>query len=165
MSASSSSYRGNPDAVSALVQPDRVHRDLYISPELFELEQEHFFANTWNYIGHDSQIPAAGDYFTFELAGRPLLAVRQADASVRVMMNRCAHKGARLVSARDGSTGKYFRCPYHAWVFRTDGSLHSVPLKKGYEGTEFAQCEAAKGLVSVPNVRAFAPFAVLSAAM
>jgi phenylpropionate dioxygenase-like ring-hydroxylating dioxygenase large terminal subunit len=34
-----------------------VHRDLYIDPELFRLEQEHFFANTWNYVGHDSQIP------------------------------------------------------------------------------------------------------------
>ena len=41
-------------------QPDRVHRDLYIDPELFELEQEHFFANTWNYVGHDSQVPNAG---------------------------------------------------------------------------------------------------------
>ena len=53
-------YRDNPDAVRALVQPDRVHRDLYIDPELFELEQEHFFANTWNYVGHDSQLPQAG---------------------------------------------------------------------------------------------------------
>jgi len=40
------SYRDNPEAVRALVQNDRVHRDLYISQELFELEQEHFFANT-----------------------------------------------------------------------------------------------------------------------
>ena len=38
-------------------EPDRVHRDLYIDPELFALEQEHFFANTWNYVGHDSQLP------------------------------------------------------------------------------------------------------------
>ena len=42
------------------MQPDRVHRDLYISAELFELEQEHFFANTWNYVGHDSQLPKTG---------------------------------------------------------------------------------------------------------
>ena len=57
-------YRGNPDAVRALVQPDRVHRDLYTSEELFELEQEHFFANTWNYVGHESQIPKVGDYLS-----------------------------------------------------------------------------------------------------
>ena len=85
------SYRGDPEAVRALVQPDRVHRDLYIDRELFELEQEHFFANTWNYLGHDSQIPKAGDYLSVDIAGRPLMAVRQADGSVKVLMNRCAH--------------------------------------------------------------------------
>ena len=53
------SYRGNPDAVRALVQADRVHRDLYTSQELFELEQEHFFANTWNYAGPRKPDPEA----------------------------------------------------------------------------------------------------------
>ena len=62
--------------ILGLVQPDRVHRDLYISEEIFRLEQEHFFANTWNYVGHDSQIPKAGDYLTATVAGRPLIAVR-----------------------------------------------------------------------------------------
>ena len=44
----------------ALVEDDRVHRDLYLSEELFALEQQHFFANTWNYVGHASQVPNAG---------------------------------------------------------------------------------------------------------
>src|SRR5262245_37333648 len=56
----SSKYAGRPDAVRALVQPDRVHRDLYIDEELFALEREHFFSNTWNYVGHDSQVPQPG---------------------------------------------------------------------------------------------------------
>ena len=86
-----STYRNNPDAIRALVQPDRVHRDLYISPELFALEQEHFFANTWNYAGHDSQLPKPGDYLSVEIAGRPLIVVRHSDGTVRVLMNRCAH--------------------------------------------------------------------------
>ena len=129
----SPNYRGNPRAVRELVRADGVHRDLYINEEIFALEQEHFFANTWNYVGHDSQVPAAGDYITTDLAGQPLLLVRQSDGSVRVLKNRCAHKGSRLVSAPSGSAGKYFRCPYHAWVYRIDGSLQSVPLKKGYD--------------------------------
>ncbi len=53
--------------VAALVQPDRVHRDLYLSEEVFRLEQEHFFANTWNYVGHASQIPQPGDYLTVDI--------------------------------------------------------------------------------------------------
>ncbi|GEM_PF-2225744 len=48
--------------IAALVQPDRVHRDVYLSDEVFALEREHFFANTWNYLGHASQVPAPGDY-------------------------------------------------------------------------------------------------------
>lgn len=130
------SYRGNPDAVRALVQADRVHRDLYTSQELFELEQEHFFANTWNYAGHESQLPKPGDWISNEIAGRPLIIVRHTDGSVRAMMNRCAHKGSRLVTAPCGNTGKFFRCPYHAWTFKTDGSLLAIPLKNGYEGTQ-----------------------------
>jgi phenylpropionate dioxygenase-like ring-hydroxylating dioxygenase large terminal subunit len=155
---SASRYRDNPDAVRALVQPDRVHRDLYISAELFGLEQEHFFANTWNYIGHDSQVPKPGDYLSADIAGRPLIAVRHTDGSVRVMMNRCAHKGSRLVSAPCGNTGKFFRCPYHAWTFKTDGALLAIPLKSGYEGTALHECEASKGLTTVPNVKLYRGF-------
>ena len=151
-------YRGNPEAVRALVQPDRVHRDLYIDPEIFELEQEHFFANTWNYVGHDSQIPKPGDWIRNEIAGQPLIVVRHTDDTVRVLMNRCAHKGSRLVSAPCGNTGRHFRCPYHAWTFRTDGSLLSMPLKNGYEGTRLHECETARGLATVKNVRLYRGF-------
>ena len=152
------SYLGNPDAVRALVQPDRVHRDLYIDPEVFALEQEHFFANTWNYVGHASQLPKPGDYITNEIAGQPLIVVRHGDDSVRVLMNRCAHKGSRVASQACGNTGKFFRCPYHAWTYRTDGSLLSMPLKNGYEGTALSECDAAKGLATVKNVRLYRGF-------
>jgi len=153
MPASSSTYRDNPAAIRALVEPDRVHRDLYISQELFELEQEHFFANTWNYVGHDSQLPNAGDYVTADIAGRPLIVVRHSDGSVRVLMNRCAHKGSRLVSAPCGNTGKFFRCPYHAWAYKTDGALIGIPLKKAYDGTGFGETGSAKGLTPVKDMR------------
>jgi benzoate/toluate 1,2-dioxygenase subunit alpha len=152
------SYRDNPEAVRALVQPDRVHRDLYIDPEIFELEQEHFFPNTWNYIGHDSQIPKSGDFITVDLAGRPLIAVRHTDGSVKVLLNRCAHKGSRLATDPCGNTGKFFRCPYHAWTYKTDGSLLSIPLKSGYESTRLHECENGKGLTAVKNVRLYRGF-------
>ncbi|HEY9064900.1 MAG TPA: Rieske 2Fe-2S domain-containing protein, partial [Burkholderiaceae bacterium] len=152
------SYRGNPAALRALVQPDRVHRDLYISPEVFELEQEHFFANTWNYVGHASQVPNAGDYITNEIAGRPLIVVRQGDGSIKALMNRCAHKGSRLVTQPCGNTGKFFRCPYHAWSYKTDGSPLAIPLKNGYEGTRLHDCEGGRGLTVLPHLREYRGF-------
>ena len=89
--------------ILALVQEDRVHRDLYLSQELFALEQRHFFANTWIFVGHASQVPDAGDYVAVEIAGQPLLMVRQADGSIRVLNNRCAHKGMPLATDACGS--------------------------------------------------------------
>ena len=152
------SYLHNPEAVRALVQPDRVHRDLYINEEIFQLEQAHFFANTWNYVGHESQIPKSGDWITNTVGGRPLIVVRHTDGSVQVMMNRCAHKGSKIVSAPRGNTGKYFRCPYHAWTFKTDGAVLGIPLKAGYDHTQLHACESSKGLAKVPHVRSYRGF-------
>lgn len=154
-------YLNNPDAVRALVQPDRVHRDLYINQEIFQLEQTHFFVNIWNYAGHESQIPDAGDWISNDIGGRPLLVVRQADGSIKAMMNRCAHKGSRLVSAPSGNTGKHFRCPYHAWTFKTDGSLLAIPLRNAYENTRLNECESGKGLTGLTHLRTYRGFIFL----
>ncbi len=153
-----STYRDSPEAIRALVQPDRVHRDVYIDEELFELEQQHFYGNTWNFVAHGSQLPRPGDYVTLDLAGRPLLVVRQPDGSVRVLYNRCAHKGTKLASDECGSAGKFIRCPYHAWTYKLDGAPLSIPLKAGYEGTGLAQCESGRGLSAVANVAVYRDF-------
>ncbi|MEY2617626.1 MAG: hypothetical protein RL522_628 [Pseudomonadota bacterium] len=144
--------------VHALVEDDRVHRDLYTSPELFALEQEHLFANTWNFVGHASQVPKVGDYVMVTIAGRPLLMVRQADGSVGVLHNRCAHKGAQLVSAPTGNVGRIFRCPYHSWTYKLDGSPVAVPLRAGYEGTRLASSESGAGLEALRHVATYRDF-------
>lgn len=152
------SYRDHPEAIRALVQEDRVHRDLYLSEELFALEQERFFANTWFYAGHASQVPNTGDYWALELAGRPVMMVRQADGAVRVFYNRCAHKGSRLVTDESGNAGKFFRCPYHAWTYKLDGAPLAIPLKAGYEGTRLKECESGRGLVELKNTAVYRDF-------
>jgi phenylpropionate dioxygenase-like ring-hydroxylating dioxygenase large terminal subunit len=140
------SYRDRPESIQALVQPDRVHRDLYLNEELFALEQDRFFAATWSYVGHASEVPLPGDYRALDIAGRPVVMVRQPDGAVRVLYNRCAHKGTRLVSDERGNTGRFFRCPYHAWTYRLDGTPLAVPLRQGYEGTALRDCESGRGM-------------------
>jgi phenylpropionate dioxygenase-like ring-hydroxylating dioxygenase large terminal subunit len=152
------SYRHHPDRIAALVQDDRVHRDLYLSEEIFALEQERLFANTWVFLGHASQVPEAGDFVTQEVAGRPLLMVRQPDGAVHVMYNRCAHKGTQLVTDESGNTGRFFRCPYHAWTYKLDGAPLGVPLKNGYEGTQLKACESGQGLSVVKHVKVYRDF-------
>ena len=142
------SYRDDPRAIERLVEHDRVHRDVYTDPEIFQLEMERLWSRTWVYVGHASQIPNAGDFITVDIAAKPVIMVRTTDGAVRVLMNRCAHKGTKVVSDLSGNAGKTFRCPYHAWTYRLDGTLLNIPLKDGYQGTRLQ----AEGLPVVKNV-------------
>lgn len=151
-------YRGDAEAIRSLVRDTEVHRDVYVDDEVFQLEMEHLFANAWTYVGHDSQIPNAGDYFGTTIGNQPVLMVRHSDGNVHVLFNRCPHKGTRITSETRGNTGKFFRCPYHAWSFRTDGSLLAIPLRKGYENTGFEHSHAGPGMSPVKHVRNYRGF-------
>ena len=151
-------YTGNPAAVEALVQTHRVHRDTYVDREIYELEMKHLFSNAWIFVGHDSQVPRPGDYFTTQVGSQPVIMVRHSDKQVYVVYNRCPHKGTKIAIDRSGNTGKFFRCPYHAWSFKTNGCLLAIPLKKGYADTGLEELEAAKGLKPVGAVRNYRGF-------
>lgn len=145
-------YRSDPAAIRALVRDTEVHKDIFIDQELFELEMERLFTRTWVYVGHDSQVPKPGDFFTTTVGDQSVVMVRHSDQTVRVIINRCAHKGVQVVTETQGNTGRFFRCPYHAWTFKTDGSLLGVPLRKGYENTGFDDTEAKLGMPEVKAV-------------
>lgn len=151
-------YQGNIGAVEKLVREMEVHRDVYVSSEIFELEMEHLFPNTWVYVGHASQIAKPGDFLTATVGRQPVLATRHTDGTVHVFHNRCPHKGTKIASEPCGNTGKFFRCPYHAWSFKTDGSFLSIPLKKGYDGVGFEQSQASEGLPKVGDFKVYRDF-------
>ena len=109
------------DTLRALVRPDRVHRDFYVSPEVFELEMERIFGRAWLIVGHESQVPHPGDYVTPAVAGQPVIMSRGGDGRVHLLFNRCSHRGARVCTERSGNA-KRFECPYHGWVYHTDGT-------------------------------------------
>jgi phenylpropionate dioxygenase-like ring-hydroxylating dioxygenase large terminal subunit len=146
-------YRDDAGALKRLIEDARVHRDVYTDAEVFQLEMERLWSRTWIYVGHASQVPKPGDFITLDIAARPVIMVRHSDGSIRVLMNRCAHKGTKVVYDVAGNTGKTFRCPYHAWTYRTDGSLISVPLKEGYaaevqhQGLTVVKNESHRGFV------------------
>ena len=151
-------YKNNPEAVNALVRPAEVHKDLFISEEIFQLEMEHLFANTWVYVGHASQVPKPGDYYSTTVGTEPVIMVRDADNSIKVLYNRCPHKGVMLVTDTYGNAGRFFRCPYHAWSFKLNGDLLALPLKRGYDQAFFKTTEASQGMAAVENVRNYRDF-------
>jgi phenylpropionate dioxygenase-like ring-hydroxylating dioxygenase large terminal subunit len=144
--------------IESLIQGYQVHRDVYTSQMVFELEMRHLFNNVWVFVGHESQTPNKGDYFTTQIGDQPVIQVRHSDDTIRVLYNRCPHKGTKVAIDRQGHTGKFFRCPYHAWSFKTDGSLLAIPLKKGYENTGLEKTENIKGIKPVGAVHNYRGF-------
>ena len=53
---------GSAEYIAKLIEPGRVHRNVYTDPDIFELEMERIFGRAWLYVGHTSQIPQPGDY-------------------------------------------------------------------------------------------------------
>lgn len=143
---------------SQLVRPAEVHRDVYTSKAVFEAEQERLFAAAWNFVAHGSQLPKPGNYVTLDLAGRPLLVMREADGGIGVFYNRCAHKGSKLYVKPCGDAGRVLRCPYHAWTYRLDGSLLSMPLRQEYDAPTLTACAAGQGLSRVGAVAVYRDF-------
>lgn len=148
----SSNYTTDPTAVADLVREDAVHRDVYVSSELFDLEMAHLFRETWVFVGHDSQVINPGDFTTTEIGREPVIMIRDAQDVVQVLLNRCAHKGAKLLSAPNGNVRSVLRCPYHGWTYELDGSVKFIPLRNGYDGTGLEQSSAVKGMTRLPNV-------------
>jgi choline monooxygenase len=105
---------------------------LYTDPAVFAAEKDRIFARTWQVVGHASQIANAGDYFTTELVGEPLLLVRGADGRLRGFYNVCRHRAGP--AAEGCGSRKLFRCGYHGWTYDLDGSLISATEIEGVNG-------------------------------
>ncbi|MFZ5491755.1 MAG: aromatic ring-hydroxylating oxygenase subunit alpha [Pseudomonadota bacterium] len=103
-----------------------VNRDVYLDPELFELEMKHIFESSWLYLCHESQIPNAGDFFTTQMGRQPVVISRGKDGKVHGFVNACAHRGATLCRTRKGNQ-QFHTCPYHGWVY--DSAGRNVDIK------------------------------------
>jgi phenylpropionate dioxygenase-like ring-hydroxylating dioxygenase large terminal subunit len=137
--------------IAALLRGDAVHRAAYTDPAVFALEQERIFRRAWLYVAHESEVPRAGDYVLRRLGPDEVLLVRREDGGLSLLHNRCAHRGARIVTEPAGNA-RQLRCPYHSWTYALDGRLVGVPLPEGY---------AAKpdlGLAKVARVESYRGF-------
>ena len=109
----------------------RVHRDAYRSAEVFEAEKELIFSKCWLYLGHATELPNKGDFLARTVAGRDLIFVRARDGAIGSFFNTCTHRGARICRDKSGNT-KSFSCPYHGWVYNTEGKLLSMNATTGF---------------------------------
>jgi phenylpropionate dioxygenase-like ring-hydroxylating dioxygenase large terminal subunit len=106
----------------------------YNDADFFEFEKWALFDREWLFVGHVNQVPNPGDHLKLRILDEPVLIVRGKDGMVEVMSAICQHRGHPLFEglAEPGdpsrcANAKYFICPYHAWTYNLDGSLHSAP--------------------------------------
>ena len=101
----------------------------YTSREFYEREVREIFMKVWNLVGRVEQIPNPGDYIALELAGVPVIILRDERQEVRAFANTCRHRGCRLLTG-EGSCDRYIKCPYHGWAYAFDGRLVGAPGMK-----------------------------------
>src|SRR5688500_6666992 len=102
----------------ARVWPDDVSRIpfwVYTDPDIYRLEQERIFRGpAWSYVALACEIPEPGDFVRTCVGETPVVVVRDKGGEVRVVVNRCAHRGAQFCREPHGNTST-FECPYHQW--------------------------------------------------
>ena len=79
-----------------LVLEDRVHKDLYSDPEIFEEELDKVFNNTWVWVAHESEVSGKNNYKTAKIGRQPVIVVRERKGGINVLLNRCRHRGATV---------------------------------------------------------------------
>ncbi len=98
----------------------------FVSPDVFEQEQEKIFSKQWVLVGHQSQIATPGDYFVQDVIGESLIVIRDKSGEIHGFFNVCRHRGTRLKEEACGHAS-VIQCPYHAWTYGLDGRLIGAP--------------------------------------
>lgn len=99
---------------------------VYTSPDVLAREEERIFARQWICLGRASALAHPGDYLTDEIAGQPILVLRDRDGEIRGLSNVCLHRMSTLLEGRGNV--RTIVCPYHAWTYALDGALRGAPL-------------------------------------
>lgn len=105
---------------------------VYTSEAFLEQELSAIFAKDWFCVGRADALSNRGDYTTLELAGQPIIVLRDREGTLKAMSNVCRHRMSTLLEG-SGNT-RSIVCPYHAWTYNLDGSLRGAPAMTQNKG-------------------------------
>lgn len=142
-------------------------KSVYTDAGFLALEQDRIFRKEWLCAGRAEALPNAGDYMTMQIAGEPVIVLRDRGGQVRAMSNVCRHRMSTLLEGRGNA--RSIVCPYHAWTYNLDGTLRGAPamaLNEGFCKDDIRlptiRCEVWQGWIMVTlNPDAPSPAAVL----
>ncbi len=87
-------------------------RSVYRSKEFLQQELDCIFKQDWFCAGRASALSTPGDYLTLELAGQPIMVVRDKSGQLRAQSNVCLHRMSTLLEGRGNKSS--IVSPYHA---------------------------------------------------
>jgi phenylpropionate dioxygenase-like ring-hydroxylating dioxygenase large terminal subunit len=109
----------------------RVPYQVFTDQALYDLEQEKIFrGDVWHWVGLEIETPAPGDFKTNYIGDTPVVMIRDAQGTMKVFVNRCAHRGSILCLDTRGNK-QNFTCVYHNWSYDLDGNLRGVAFRHG----------------------------------
>lgn len=118
------------DGKLPLERASTVPSSWYFDSAVYLLERERVFGRSWLAVGRVDQVSKPGDFFTIDVAGEPMVVVRDEAGVLRAFSNVCRHRAARVAVGDCGSATK-FRCRYHGWTYDLQGRLKGVPESDG----------------------------------
>lgn len=114
----------------------------YVDPAILAIEKEKIFGRTWQLVGTldracgevDGKKRTISDpesYFTADVAGEPVIVVRDKQGTLRAFSNVCRHRAGPI--ALGSGCKNVLRCQYHGWTYTLDGRLIGTPDVDGLE--------------------------------
>jgi phenylpropionate dioxygenase-like ring-hydroxylating dioxygenase large terminal subunit len=129
-----------PDADSSPGIPPACYADAGLLP----LERRALFRHGWIGLGRADRWRNAGDYSALEVAGVPLIVLRNRVGELKAFANSCRHRGSLLLEG-DGNCKK-IKCPFHWWTYDLDGRLKVYPRMENsidFDSADFGLVEFA----------------------
>ena len=126
----------------------RLPAAVYACPERHMAEVAKLFRRLPLCLGHVDQLPP-GSVIARSVVGLPLLLARDAEGRVRVLLNACRHRGAKLLPDDEQVCRRAsLSCRYHGWTYGLDGKLVSMPRSDAFPTLD----RAMHGLHQLPSV-------------
>src|SRR5437868_2156218 len=109
-----------------------VDNRVYTDAAVFVAERDRIFLRVWNFVCHESELSAPGDFITTVVAGQPIIVCRNREGELRAFYNTCRHRAAQVVFEPSGKR-RAFTCLYHLWAYDLNGKLVSAPEADAYK--------------------------------